>query len=76
MKKPLSRKDAQAFRTRWEMVNAVERTELLKTPLERKLQQLAALMTSVQLLGWTDTLAAEVTEVRARWNRLRAARNA
>lgn len=58
------------------MVNAVERTELLKTPLERKLQQLAALMTSVQLLGWTDTLAAEVTEVRARWNRLRAARNA
>jgi hypothetical protein len=57
------------------MVNAAERTELLATPLDRKLRQLAALMTSVQSLGWTEALAAEEAEVRTRWNRLRAARN-
>jgi len=43
VKKPLTRKEARAFRTRWEMVNAAERAELLTTPLDRKLRQLAAL---------------------------------
>jgi hypothetical protein len=57
------------------MVNAAERIELLKTPLDHKLRQLAALMASVQSLGWTDALAAEEAKVRARWNRLRAALN-
>lgn len=75
LKKPLTRKEARAFRARWEMVNAAERIELLKTPLDHKLRQLAALMASVQPLGWTDALAAEEAEVRARWNRLRAALN-
>jgi hypothetical protein len=75
VKKTLTRKEARAFRTRWEMVNAAERIELLTTPLDHKLRQLAALMASVQALGWTDALAAEEAEVRARWNRLRAALN-
>jgi hypothetical protein len=57
------------------MVNAAERVELLTTPLDRKLRQLAALMASVQSLGWTNALAAEEAEVRVRWNRLRAALN-
>ena len=30
-------------------------------------------MTPVPPLGWTEALAAEEVEVRARWNRLRAA---
>jgi len=55
------------------MVNAAERVELRTTPLDRKLRQLAALMASVQSLGWTDALAAEEAEVRAHWNRLRVA---
>jgi hypothetical protein len=75
VKKTLTRKDAQEFRRRWEMVNAAERAELRATPLDRKLQQLAALMASVQPLGWTNALTAEDAEVRARWNRLRVLLN-
>lgn len=75
MKKALSRKEAQAFRRRWEMVNAAERAELRATPLDDKLRQLAALMASVQSLGWTDVLAEEEAEVRVRWNRLRVTLN-
>jgi hypothetical protein len=75
VKKTLSRKEAQAFRRRWEMVNAAERAELRATPLDDKLRQLAALMASVQALGWTDVLAREEAEVRIRWNRLRATLN-
>ncbi len=58
------------------MVNAAERAELQATSLDRKLHQLAALMASVEPLGWTDALAAEEAQVRARWNRLRAALHA
>lgn len=75
VKKTLTRQEARAFRTRWEMVNAAEQLELRTTPLDRKLRQLAALMASVKSLGWTEALAAEEAEVRARWNRLRAVRN-
>ncbi len=72
MKKPLTKAQARAFQARWEMVNAVEQAELRATSLDRKLRQLAALMASAGPLGWTDALAAEETQVRARWNRLRA----
>lgn len=72
MKRTLSRKDAQAFRARWEMVNAAEQAELRATSLRQKLYQLAALMASVPSLGWSEALGQEETEVRARWNRLRA----
>jgi hypothetical protein len=75
VKNALSRQEAQAFRRRWALVNAAERAELRATPLDRKLQQLAALMASVQPLGWTNALTAEDAEVRARWNRLRAVLN-
>jgi hypothetical protein len=71
VKKTLTRKEAHAFRTRWEMVNAAEQTELRATPLSQKLQQLTALMASVPALGWSEALGQEETEVRARWNRLR-----
>ena len=68
----MTRAEARAFRARWAMVNAAERAELQATPLDRKLRQLAALMASVEPLGWTKALAAEDAQVRARWNRLRA----
>ena len=57
------------------MVNAAEQAELRATPLSHKLQQLAALMASVPPLGWSEALAQEEAEVRARWNRLRAVVN-
>ncbi|MBI3795817.1 MAG: hypothetical protein HY268_02470 [Deltaproteobacteria bacterium] len=75
LRKTLTRKEARAFRRRWEMANAAEQAELLTTPLDRKLRQLAAPMASVQPLRWTDALAAEEAEVRARGNRLRAVLN-
>jgi hypothetical protein len=76
LKKALTQKEARAFRTRWAMVNAAEQAELRATPLDHKLRQLAALMTSVSSLGWTAALAEEEAAVRARWNRLRAALHA
>jgi hypothetical protein len=75
MKKTLTPKEAQAFRARWEMVNAAEHAELRDTLLSQKLQQLAALMASVSSLGWSEALGQEETEVRARWNRLRVIHN-
>jgi hypothetical protein len=68
----LTREEARAFADRWRLVNEAEAAELRATPLDRKLAQLAALMTSARALGWETTDEAEVEAVRARWNRLRA----
>ncbi len=67
----ISRGEAQAFKRRWEAVNAAERGELATTPLADKLHQVAALLASAQKLGWTEALAAEENLVRERWARLR-----
>jgi len=53
----------------WEAVNAAAREELRATPGARKFQQLAALVTAGEELGWTEALAVEENEVRDRWNR-------
>ncbi len=71
MKRRITQAEAQAFRARWETVNAAEREELRATPMVHKLRQLASLMASVKSLGWTTALAAEEAEVRDRWNQLR-----
>lgn len=73
MKNRITSAEAKSFRERWKTVNAAEREELLKTPVMRKLLQLAALMASVKPMGWTEALAAEEAEVRDRWSRLRKA---
>jgi putative transcriptional regulator len=72
----LTRREAQAFKRRWEAVNAAERQELAATPVARKFHQLAALMNSAAALGWTEVLAAEESQVRDRWIRLRRADHA
>jgi hypothetical protein len=64
---------ARAFRARWAAVNAAEREELRNTPLDLKLKQLVALMSSVGEFGWNAALAREEAEARERWNRLRKA---
>ena len=70
---PVSRAEAEAYRARWQLVNQAEIEELRNTPLEVKLRQLAALMASVNQMGWTEAMASEVDEVREKWRRLRAA---
>ncbi len=72
-KRRLTKAEAQAFAARWKMVNAAEREELRATPLVTKLRQLAALMASVDRLGWAQALAEEEDEVRERWRKLRKA---
>lgn len=69
----ISKMQARAFRARWAAVSAAEREELRNTPLERKLQQLVALMSSVAEMGWDASLAGEEAEARERWNQLRKA---
>jgi hypothetical protein len=66
-------KEARAFVARWRLVNEAEREELRATPMELKLRQLAAMMASVDQIGWTEALAAEQAEVRERWKQLRKA---
>ena len=68
---PISKAQAKAFRARWRAANAAECEELRATPMAVKARQLAALMASVEQLGWTEALAAEEAEVRERWIRLR-----
>jgi transcriptional regulator with XRE-family HTH domain len=67
----LTRGEAQAFKRRWEAVNAAEREELASTPVADKFRQVAALVASREKLGWTEALAAEEDQVRLRWARLR-----
>jgi len=67
----LTRVEAQAFKRRWEAVNAAEREELGSTPVADKFRQLAALLASAGKLGWTEDLEVEEGQVRERWARLR-----
>jgi hypothetical protein len=69
----MTKAEARAWVARWQRVNEAERDELRNTPLEVKLRQLAALMASVDQLGWREGLAAEETQARDRWKRLRRA---
>jgi transcriptional regulator with XRE-family HTH domain len=67
----LTRGEAQAYRRRWEAVNAAEREELISMPIAHKFRQIAALQASAGKFGWTEALAAEEDQVRQRWARLR-----
>lgn len=69
----LSKAEAQAYKARWAAVNAAEREELRRMPMEQKLQQLSALMSSADVFGSDGQRAGEVAVVRERWNQLRRA---
>lgn len=73
MKTPMTKAEAKAFQKRWKEVNRAEREELRKMSPIDKLRQLAALMASVDSMGWHEALAEEESEVRERWIRLRKA---
>ncbi len=68
----ITKEQAVAFRKRWTMVNDAEIAELLQTPMDKKLQQTAALMASVQAMGWDNTISSDEAEVWSRWQQLRA----
>jgi putative transcriptional regulator len=65
----LSKEEAQAFKRRWQAVNAAEKAELASAPEADKFRQVAALLASAGTLGWTG--AEEEELVRERWTRLR-----
>jgi hypothetical protein len=67
----LTRLEAKAFARRWQRINEAEIEELRAATLEQKLRQLAALMASVDAMGWREALSDGVQEVRDRWRRLR-----
>jgi hypothetical protein len=71
MTRLITKKEALAFKRRWEIVNEAERQELRKTSPSKKLHQLTTLMAWVKDFGWDKTLKAEETEVRERWVRLK-----
>jgi hypothetical protein len=62
---------AAAYRARWQAVSGVIRSELRTLPIETKFTQLDALVRLAHALRWTS--AADDTEVRERWARLRSA---
>ena len=75
MKPIITKAEGRAYLARWKLVNEAEIEELRSTPPEEKLRQLAALMASVEALGWSEPLQAGEAEVRERWRRLRKAWN-
>lgn len=70
MKSRITKKEARAFKKRWEAVNAAAREEVQKMPAEQKLRQLTILMAWGKRFGWAGAMAAEEADVRERWNRL------
>lgn len=69
----MAAEEAQAYLQRWQSVNAREGEELRATPPAEKLRQLAALLMSVDAMGWRDALAEGEDVVRERWIKLRKA---
>ncbi len=67
------KQEALAFKDRWRRVNKAEIEELRRMSLIEKLEQVAALMASVNAFGWRDAMTADEQQVRDRWQRLRKA---
>ncbi len=65
--------EALAYFRRWELVRDAEAKELRRTPMQTKLQQLAALMASRHVFGSDPDREAQIQVVRERWARLRRA---
>jgi DNA-binding transcriptional regulator PaaX len=69
----MTKKEAKAWKRRWEMVNQKEIEELRSTPLDVKACQIDALMRLAQTMKWDKVLQEGEEEVRGRWCRLRKA---
>jgi hypothetical protein len=71
MNPPLTKAEAEAFRKRWQLVNAREEEELRATSIEVKWQQFNTLLRWARQFGWSEALKEGEAEVRERWIRLR-----
>ena len=69
----MTKLEALEYIGRYRSVNQFEIAELRSASVEDKLKQTAALMASVDQMGWTQALADEEAEVRERWLRLKRA---
>lgn len=67
----MTKEEAQAFKKRWELVNAAEREELASTPMMLKFRQFAVLLASAGQFAWTKEMEEAEKQVRERWARLR-----
>jgi hypothetical protein len=63
--------DARRFRERWALVAERDREELAGQSMSRKLRQTAALMQSVDSMGWRAALSEGDELVWQRWQTLR-----
>lgn len=73
MIKKASKADYVAYMERWRMVSDYERSELRRTPMSRKLRQLASLMASASVFPRTEASDEDDAETWERWNVLRSA---
>ena len=67
----LTKREAQAYKRKWETINAAEKEELASTPVAHKFRQVAALLASAGKLEWTEAQNEEEDRIRKRWARLR-----
>jgi hypothetical protein len=69
----MTKQELLAYMAGHEAVNAIDLEELRSMSDAEKLYQVAALMASVDQMGWREALAAEEEEVRELWVRLKRA---
>ena len=72
MKLKITKEQANAYKKRWELINKAEIQELRNATFTQKMQQLQALMASINTIdGWSNILSKDEDMVRKRWNKLR-----
>jgi hypothetical protein len=69
----MTKEDLLAYKERYRAVNALEIEHLRSMTLEQKFEQAAALMESVDSMGWAEALAADDDQAREWWIRLKEA---
>ncbi len=67
----LTKEEALEFKERWRLANQRINQELLNTPPEVKLKQLAALFGAAATFGWTLPRASEDDQTWQRWKIIR-----
>ena len=67
----MTKQEAQEFKARWKLVNEFTADEMRGMDPEYKLQQMSAMFSAGELLGWTSEDGSEVRLVRERWRILR-----
>ena len=67
----MTKEEARLFKSRWQLVNEARIEEIRQATASTKLRQLADMFAAGRALGWADKRAANETEVRSRWVRLK-----